>query len=98
LRFPARVFVGVPFTGFTGRVRLGTGSRSSSLRIRGGSLSPPLFSAAALRAESTFAGGLCGRERLGTSSGSVPETVNVRSFVLRDFVTDIFCVQSPCPG
>jgi hypothetical protein len=40
-----------------------------------------------LRAEITFAGGLCGRDRLGTSSGSLPETVNVRSFVPRGLAT-----------
>jgi hypothetical protein len=36
--------------------------------MRGGSFPPPLLSAAALRAEMTFAGGLCGRDRLGTWS------------------------------
>jgi hypothetical protein len=68
-------------------VRIGIGSRSNSFRIRGGSFPPPVFRAAALRAESTFAGGLCGRAWLGTSSGSVPEIVNVRSFVPRGFAT-----------
>jgi hypothetical protein len=66
---------------------MGIGSRSSSFRIRGGSFPPPVFNAAALRADRTLAGGLCGRERLGTSSGSAPETVNVRSFVTRGFAT-----------
>jgi hypothetical protein len=50
-------------------------------------LPPPVFKAADFRAEMTFAGGLCGRERLGTSSGSAPEMVNVRSFVPRGFAT-----------
>src|SRR5439155_12224978 len=49
----------------------GVGSRSSSLRIRVGSLPRPLPSAAALRDESTFAGGFVGRERLGSGAGLV---------------------------
>ena len=51
--------------------------------MRGGSFPPPLESAAALRAEITFAGGFVGRERLGTSLGWLPETGKVRTFVPR---------------
>jgi hypothetical protein len=87
LPLAVRVSVGDAFAGFTGCVRIGTVSWSSSSRIRGGSFPPPLPSAAALRAEITFAGGLCGRDRLGTISGSVPDTVKVRSFVPRGFAT-----------
>ena len=51
--------------------------------MRGGSFPPPLESAAALRAEITFAGGFVGRERLGSAVGWLPEMVKVRSFVAR---------------
>jgi hypothetical protein len=84
---PARVELVGPFTGSAGWTRTGSGSSSSFSRIFGGSFPPPLESAAAFRAESSFAGGLCGRDRLGIASGSVPETVKVRTFVPRGRAT-----------
>ena len=65
------------------RTRFGIGSRSSSSRIRGGSLPPPDDSAAALRRESSFAGGLCGRDRLALTLRTSPATVKARSLAMR---------------
>jgi hypothetical protein len=63
--------------------RLGDPPARSSSRIRGGSASPPLVSAAAFRCEINFAGGFVGRDRLGTTISSSPDTVNWRCFVCR---------------
>ena len=68
-------------------MRLGSGSLSRRLRTFGGSLPPPVVSAADLRAEIAFEGGLCGRALLRATLGSSPSVVNARSFVRRDVGT-----------
>src|SRR5438094_259811 len=93
-RLPARVRTGVSSRG--SRTRRGVGSRSSFLRIHGVSLPPPLPSAAALRDESTFAGGFVGRERLGSGAGLV--TGKLRSLVPRGVGMAGPSVQGACRG